>query len=80
VAAGAYVTRTRKSRHLGVLRQAGLVIEARRGRWADDCLDGDGFAVMWALASAAGVPLAGDRVITKRRGPRCDDGAGVCGD
>jgi DNA-binding transcriptional ArsR family regulator len=69
------------SYHLRVLRQAGLVIAARRGRWVDYRLDGDGFAAMWAQASAAGVPLPGDRVITPRRGSPCeDDGEGVCGD
>ncbi len=69
------------SYHLRVLRQAGLVIAARRGRWVDYRLDGDGFAAMWARASAAGVPLPGDLVITERRGSPCEDGGeGVCGD
>jgi ArsR family transcriptional regulator, arsenate/arsenite/antimonite-responsive transcriptional repressor len=69
------------SYHLRVLRQAGLVTAARRGRWVDYRLDGDGFAAMWAQASAAGVPLPGDRVITARRGSPCgDDGEGACGD
>ena len=69
------------SYHLRVLRQAGLVTAARRGRWVDYRLDGDGFAALWAQASAAGVPLPGDRVITGRRGSPCqDDGEGVCGD
>jgi ArsR family transcriptional regulator len=52
----------------------------RRGRWIDYRLDGDGFAALWAQASAAGVPLPGDRVITGRRGSPCEDGQGVCGD
>ena len=69
------------SYHLRVLRDAGLVAAARRGRWIDYRLDGDGFAALWAQASAAGVPLPGDRVITRRRGPACeDDGEGACGD
>ena len=69
------------SYHLRVLRDAGLVTAARRGRWVDYRLDGDGFAALWAQASAAGVPLPGDRVITGRRGPPCeDDGEGACGD
>lgn len=69
------------SYHLRVLRDAGLVTAARRGRWVDYCLDGDGFAALWAQAAAASVPLPGDRVITGRRGSPCeDDGAGVCGD
>ena len=69
------------SYHLRVLRDAGLVTAARRGRWIDYRLDGDGFAALWAQTSAAGVPLPGDRVITGRRGSPCeDDGEGVCGD
>jgi len=69
------------SYHLRVLRDAGLVTAARRGRWIDYRLDGDGFAALWAQASAAGVPLAGDRVITGRRGSPCEDASeGACGD
>ena len=69
------------SYHLRVLRDAGLVVAARRGRWIDYRLDGEGFAALWAQASAAGVPLPGDRVITGRRGSPCEnDGEGVCGD
>ena len=69
------------SYHLRVLRQAGLVIAARRGRWVDYRLDGDGFAAMWAQAYAAGMPLPGDRISTGRRGSPCEDGGeGVCGD
>jgi ArsR family transcriptional regulator len=69
------------SYHLRVLRQAGLVIADRRGRWVDYRLDGDGFAAMWAQASAAGMPMPGGRVITGRRGSPCeDDGEGVRGD
>lgn len=64
------------SYHLRVLRGAGLVTAARRGRWVDYRLDGDGFAALWAQASAAGVPLPGDRVTTQRCGRACDD-AGV---
>ena len=69
------------SYHLRVLRDAGLVAAARRGRWIDYRLDGDGFAALWAQASAAGVPLPGDRVITGWCGSSCEDGGeGVCGD
>ena len=59
------------SYHLRVLRDAGLVVAARRGRWVDYRLDGGGFAALWAQASAAGLPLPGERVITERRGSRC---------
>ena len=69
------------SYHLRVLRDAGLVTAARRGRWVDYRLDGGGFAELWAQASAAGVPLPGDQVSTERRGPSCeDDGEGGYGD
>ena len=61
------------SYHLRVLRHAGLVTAARRGRWVDYRLDGDGFAALWAQASAAGIPLPGGRVITERRGSACED-------
>ncbi len=61
------------SYHLRVLRGAGLVIAARRGRWIDYRLDGGGFAVLWAQASAAGVPLPGGRVITERCGSGCEN-------
>jgi ArsR family transcriptional regulator, arsenate/arsenite/antimonite-responsive transcriptional repressor len=62
------------SYHLRVLREAGLVTAARRGRWVDYRLDGGGFAALWARASAVGVPLPGDRVTTKRCGSACEDG------
>ena len=52
------------SYHLRVLREAGLVTAARRGRWVDYRLDSDGFAALWAQASAAGVPLPGERATT----------------
>ena len=69
------------SYHLRVLRQAGLVTAARRGRWVDYRLDGGGFAALWARASAAGIPLPGDRVSAGWRGPSCeDDGEGGGGD
>jgi DNA-binding transcriptional ArsR family regulator len=68
------------SYHLRVLRDAGLVTAARRGRWIDYRLDDGGFAALWAQASAAGVPLPGDRVSTGRRGPACEDGEGAVGD
>ena len=68
------------SYHLRVLRQAGLVTAARRGRWVDYRLDSDGFAAMWAQAHAAGMPLPGDRVTTERRGSPCEDDQGGRGD
>ena len=61
------------SYHLRVLRDAGLVTATRRGRWVDYRLDGDGFAALWAGASAAGVPLPGDHVATRRCGPACEE-------
>jgi DNA-binding transcriptional ArsR family regulator len=62
------------SYHLRVLRDAGLVTATRRGRWVDYRLDGDGFAALWAQASAAGVPLPGERVTTRWCGPSCGAG------
>ena len=61
------------SYHLRVLRDAGLVAAARRGRWVDYRLDPDGFAVLWAQVSAAGVPLPGEHVTAAPRGPVCDE-------
>ena len=66
------------SYHLRVLRDAGLVTATRRGRWVDYRLDTGGFAVLWAQASAAGLPLPGDRISTGRRGA-CEDGDGEGG-
>jgi len=60
-------------RVLRVLRDAGLVTAARRGRWIDYRLDDGGFAALWAQASAAGVPLPGEHVTTRSGGPACDD-------
>ncbi len=60
------------SYHLRVLREAGLVAATRRGRWVDYRLDGDGFAALWAQASAAGVPLPGGPVTASWCGPGCD--------
>jgi ArsR family transcriptional regulator len=62
------------SYHLRVLRDAGLVTAARRGRWIDYRLDPDGFAVLWAQVSAAGVPLPGEHVTAAPREPACDEG------
>jgi DNA-binding transcriptional ArsR family regulator len=68
------------SYHLRVLRDAGLVTADRRGRWVDYRLDGGGFAALWARASAAGVPLPGDRASTGWCGPSYgDDGEGSGG-
>jgi ArsR family transcriptional regulator, arsenate/arsenite/antimonite-responsive transcriptional repressor len=64
------------SYHLRVLREAGLVTAARRGRWIDYRLDGGGFAALWAQASAAGVPLPGDRVSAGWCGPACAEVTG----
>jgi ArsR family transcriptional regulator len=61
------------SYHLRVLREAGLVAATRRGRWVDYRLDGDGFAALWAQASAASIPLPGQHVTTVRCGPSCHD-------
>lgn len=61
------------SYHLRVLREAGLVTATRRGRWVDYRLDGGGFDALWADASAAGVPLPGDRVATAWCGPGCEE-------
>jgi ArsR family transcriptional regulator len=60
------------SYHLRVLRDAGLVTAARRGRWVDYRLDGDGFAALWAQAAGAGVPLPGEHVTTGWCGRACD--------
>ena len=57
------------SYHLRVLRDAGLVAASRRGRWIDYRLDPYGFAVLWAQASAAGVPLPGEHVTAPQPGP-----------
>ena len=54
------------SYHLRVLREAGLVIAARRGRWMDYRLDGDGFAAMWASLASVGVPFPGETTSTER--------------
>ena len=61
------------SYHLRVLREAGLVAATRRGRWVNYRLDDDGFADLWAQASAAGIPLPGYHVTTARGGPACHD-------
>ena len=60
------------SYHLRVLREAGLVTASKRGRWVDYRLDGAGFAGLWSLASAAGVPLPGEQVTTAWAGRACD--------
>jgi ArsR family transcriptional regulator len=59
------------SYHLRVLREAGLVIASRRGRWMDYRLDGEGFASLWARAAAAGVPLPGGPVTSGWAGRAC---------
>lgn len=62
------------SYHLRVMREAGLVVSTRRGRWVDYRLDGDGFSALWDAVAAAGVPLAGEVITTGRIGPVCADG------
>jgi ArsR family transcriptional regulator len=62
------------SYHLRVLREAGLVASARRGRWVDYRLDGEGFSSLWASLATAGVPLPGEPVATGRARPACEDG------
>lgn len=47
------------SYHLRVLREAGLVSATRRGRWIDYNLDPEGFEVLWAQLTEAGIPLPG---------------------
>jgi len=61
------------SYHLRVLREAGLVVATRRGRWVDYRLDGAGFSQLWAGAAAAGVPLSGQAISRRRAGPSCED-------
>ena len=66
------------SYHLRVLREAGLVVATRRGRWLHYRLDGDGLAEMWARLAAAGVPIPGgaihkDTEADRRRDAACDD-------
>ena len=58
------------SYHLGVLRDAGLVVATRRGRWVDYRLDLDAFAAMWAAAAAAGIPTSGKAPLGSRP-PTC---------
>jgi ArsR family transcriptional regulator len=59
------------SYHLRVLREAGLVVATRRGRWVDYRLDGEGFSALWAELAAAGLPLPGEAVHTGRARPAC---------
>ena len=47
------------SYHLRVLREAGLVVATRRGRWVHYRLDGDGIGELWTRLAAAGVPIPG---------------------
>ena len=66
------------SYHLRILREAGLVVATRRGRWVHYRLDGDGIGKLWAQLAAAGVPIPGepmpeDGVTDGRRGPACED-------
>lgn len=50
------------SYHLRVLREAGLIVSTRRGRWVDYRLDNGGFAELWDAVATAGVPLPGEAV------------------
>jgi ArsR family transcriptional regulator len=66
------------SYHLRVLREAGLVVATRRGRWVHYRLDGDGIGELWARLAAAGVPIPGepmpeDGVADGRRGVAHED-------
>ena len=64
------------SYHLRVLREAGLVTAAKRGRWVDYRLSGAGFAALWARASEAGVPLPGRQLPEAVAGQAsCEPGA-----
>jgi DNA-binding transcriptional ArsR family regulator len=46
------------SYHLRVLRDAGLVVATRRGRWMDYRIDEDGFSRLWTSAGSVGLPVA----------------------
>ena len=64
------------SYHLRVLREAGLVVATRRGRWVHYRLDGEGIGQLWAGLAAAGVPIPGGPMPEDggRRGVACEDG------
>jgi ArsR family transcriptional regulator len=64
------------SYHLRVLRDAGLVLTTRRGRWADYRLDDHRFAALWAGLAAAGVPMPGQPVPVRRPAPSSDPPGG----
>jgi ArsR family transcriptional regulator len=49
------------SHHLKVLRDAGLVLARRRGRWIDYRLDPDGIASATAALTGLGLPAAPER-------------------
>ncbi|HZC51469.1 MAG TPA: metalloregulator ArsR/SmtB family transcription factor [Mycobacterium sp.] len=59
------------SYHLRVLREAGLITNARRSRWIDYRLDAEGFVRLWAALAAAGVPLPGDPICVAPIGLSC---------
>jgi ArsR family transcriptional regulator len=46
------------SHHLKVLRQAGLIVGTRRGRWIDYRLHAEGFRALARLLAGIGDPLA----------------------
>jgi ArsR family transcriptional regulator, arsenate/arsenite/antimonite-responsive transcriptional repressor len=48
------------SYHLRVLREAGLIVASRRGRWVDYHVDEAGFAALWDRLAEAGVPVPSD--------------------
>ncbi len=59
------------SYHLRILREAGLIVGTRRGRWIDYRLDADRFTRLWAEVAAAGVPLPGELIATGQAGAAC---------
>ena len=59
------------SYHLRVLREAGLVVGTRRGRWVDYRLDPDGFAALWQQMNECGIPLPGETITETLRGRLC---------
>jgi ArsR family transcriptional regulator len=61
------------SYHLRVLREAKLLSAVGQGRWVYYRLDPGAFAALWAELAAAGVPLPGEPVATRRVGRTCSE-------
>ena len=59
------------SYHLPVLRETGLTVPTRRGRWVDYRLDSGGFSELWVAVATAGVPLPGETIADTRAEPVC---------